>query len=264
MDLPLPDGPVTATNWPAGTSSVTPSRMVTTPAALRSRMTRSRTWTIRDLILHCAHAGASSRPWSPWCSAPRPRSSRRRAGDERVVVALGDSLTAGFGVAAEEAWPALVEARLRREGYPYRVVNAGVSGDTTAGGLRRVDWVLRNRPEVAVVALGANDGLRGLATDAMEANLVAIVERLRGAAGRASSSPAWRCRRTTGRRTRARSAACFPDVARRTGSALMPFLLDGVAADPRLNQADGIHPNAAGHRAIAERVWPHLVALLTR
>ena len=100
-------------------------------------------------------------------------------GDERVIVALGDSLTAGFGVAPDEAWPALIEARLRREGYPYRVVNAGVSGDTTAGGLRRVDWVLRNRPEVAVVALGANDGLRGLATDAMQTNLIAIVERLR-------------------------------------------------------------------------------------
>jgi acyl-CoA thioesterase-1 len=184
-------------------------------------------------------------------------------GDERVIVAFGDSLTAGFGVAAEEAWPALVEARLRREGYPYRVVNAGVSGDTTAGGLRRVDWVLRNRPEVAVVALGANDGLRGLGTDAMRANLLAIVERLRAAGARvlvvgmelppnygAAYARAFR--------------GVFPEVARQTGSALMPFLLDGIAADSRLNQADGIHPNAAGHRAIAERVWPHLVALLRR
>ena len=184
-------------------------------------------------------------------------------GNERVVVVLGDSLSAGFGVAADEAWPALLEARLRREGYPYRVVNAGVSGDTTAGGLRRVDWALRNRPEVAVVALGANDGLRGLGTDAMETNLLAIVERLRAGGARVlvvgmevppNYGPAY---------TRA-FRGVFPDVARRTGSALMPFLLDGVAADPRLNQADGIHPNAAGHRAIAEHVWPHLVALLTR
>ena len=182
---------------------------------------------------------------------------------ERVVVALGDSLTAGLGVAAEEAWPALLDARLRREGYPYRVVNAGVSGDTTAGGLRRVDWVLRSRPEVAVVALGANDGLRGLGTEAMEANLLAIVERLRAGGARvlvvgmevppnygAAYARAFR--------------GVFVDVARRTGAALMPFLLDGVAADPRLNQADGIHPNAAGHRAIAERIWPHLVLLLAR
>jgi acyl-CoA thioesterase I len=182
---------------------------------------------------------------------------------ERVVVALGDSLTAGLGVAAEEAWPALVDARLRREGYPYRVVNAGVSGDTTAGGLRRVDWVLRSRPEVAVVALGANDGLRGLGTNVMEANLIAIVDRLRAGGARvlvvgmevppnygAAYARAFR--------------GVFADVARRTGAALIPFLLDGVAADPRLNQADGIHPNAAGHRAIAERIWPHLVLLLAR
>jgi acyl-CoA thioesterase-1 len=190
-------------------------------------------------------------------------SARPSPGAERVVVVLGDSLTAGFGVAAEEAWPALIGARLKREGFPYRVVNAGVSGDTTAGGLRRVDWVLRNRPEVAVVALGANDGLRGLGTDAMEANLLAIVERLRAGGARVLvagmevppnyGAPYARAFRHV-----------FPDVARRTGAALMPFLLDGVAADPRLNQADGIHPNVAGHRAIADRVWPHLVALLAR
>jgi acyl-CoA thioesterase-1 len=183
--------------------------------------------------------------------------------NERVVAVLGDSLTAGLGVAADEAWPALVEARLRREGYPYRVVNAGVSGDTTAGGLRRVDWVLRSRPEVTVVALGANDGLRGLSTDAMEVNLLAIVERLRAGGTRVlvvgMEVPA-----NYGATYAREFRAVFPDVARRTGAALMPFLLEGVAADPRLNQADGIHPNAAGHRAIAERIWPHLVALLTR
>jgi acyl-CoA thioesterase-1 len=184
-------------------------------------------------------------------------------GNERVVVALGDSLTAGLGVAPDEAWPALVEARLRREGYPYRVVNAGVSGDTTAGGRRRVDWVLRNRPEVAVVALGANDGLRGLAPAAMETNLVAIVERLRAGGVRVLVAGMEVPPNYGATYTRA-FREVFPGVARRTGSALMPFLLVGVAADPRLNQADGIHPNAAGHRAIAERVWPHLIALLTR
>ncbi len=183
--------------------------------------------------------------------------------DERVIVALGDSLTAGFGVAPEEAWPAVVDARLRREGYPYRVVNAGVSGDTTAGGLRRVDWVLRNRPDVAVVALGANDGLRGLGTDAMQANLLAIVERLRGAGARVLVA-GMRVPPNYGAAYARAFRAVFPEIARRTGSALMPFLLDGVAADPRLNLADGIHPNAAGHRAIAERVWPHLAALLQR
>jgi acyl-CoA thioesterase I len=182
---------------------------------------------------------------------------------ERVVVALGDSLTAGLGVAAEEAWPALVDARLRREGYPYRVVNAGVSGDTTAGGLRRVDWVLRSRPEVAVVALGANDGLRGLGTEAMEANLLAIVDRLR-AGGVRVLVVGMEVPPNYGAAYARAFRGVFVDVARRTGAALMPFLLAGVAADPRLNQTDGIHPNAAGHRAIAERIWPHLVLLLDR
>jgi acyl-CoA thioesterase-1 len=126
-----------------------------------------------------------------------------------------------------------------------------------------VDWVLRNRPEVAVVALGANDGLRGLGTDAMQSNLLAIVDRLRGAGARVLVAgmqvpPNYGVAYSRAFRN------VFPEIARRTGSALMPFLLDGVAADPRLNLADGIHPNAAGHRAIAERVWPHLVALLQR
>ena len=185
------------------------------------------------------------------------------SGDERVIVAFGDSLTAGFGVAQEEAWPALIEGRLRREGLPYRVVNAGVSGDTTAGGVRRVDWVLRNRPEVAVVALGANDGLRGLSTDAMRANLTTIVERLRTGGARVLVA-GMEVPPNYGAAYARAFRGVFPEVARQTGVALMPFLLDGVAADPRLNQADGIHPNPAGHRAIADRVWPHLVALLGR
>lgn len=181
----------------------------------------------------------------------------------RVVVVLGDSLTAGWGVAPEEAWPALVEARLQREGYPYRVVNAGVSGDTTAGGLRRVDWALRSRPAIAVVALGANDGLRGLGTEAMETNLLTIVERFKANGARVLVAGMMVPPNYGAAYTRA-FREVYPDVARRTGSALMPFLLDGVAADPALNQADGIHPNAAGHRAIADHVWPHLAALLTR
>ena len=184
-------------------------------------------------------------------------------GAERVVVVLGDSLTAGLGVAADEAWPALLEARLRREGYSYRVVNAGVSGDTSAGGLRRVDWVLRNRPQVAVVALGANDGLRGLDTDAMERNLLAIVGRLQASGARVLVA-GMRVPTNYGEAYTQAFRDVFPDVARRSNSALMPFLLDGVAADPRLNLPDGIHPNSAGHRVIAERVWPHLIALLAR
>ncbi len=181
----------------------------------------------------------------------------------RTIVALGDSLTAGYGVAPDEAWPALIQARLRREGFPHSVVNAGVSGDTTAGGLRRVDWVLRARPEVAIIALGANDGLRGQSVQAMRENLDRIVERLRVAGTRVLLA-GMRLPPNYGADFTRDFAAVYPEIARRAGIAFMPFLLDGVAADPRLNQGDGIHPNAAGHRVIAERLWPHLRPLLPR
>jgi acyl-CoA thioesterase-1 len=184
-------------------------------------------------------------------------------GAERVVVVLGDSLTAGQGVARDEAYPALLEARLRGEGFPYRVVNAGVSGDTSAGGLRRVDWVLRTKPAVVIVALGANDGLRGLPVDALGENLTAIVRRLRAAGARVLLA-GMRVPPNYGDDYARAFAAVFPAVARRTGVPLAPFLLDGVAGDARLNQPDGIHPTPEGQRVMADRLWPHLRPLLTR
>jgi acyl-CoA thioesterase-1 len=180
---------------------------------------------------------------------------------EGVVVALGDSLTAGLGVAADEAFPARLQARLRAEGYDYRVVNAGVSGDTTAGGLRRVDWALRAHPDVVIVALGANDGLRGQSPPAIRANLEEIVARFQAAGARVLLA-GMRLPPNYGAEYTKEFEALFPAVARRAKIALVPFLLDGVAADPRLNQADGIHPTAAGQQMIADRLWPHLRPLL--
>ena len=180
---------------------------------------------------------------------------------EGVVVVLGDSLTAGLGVAADEAFPARLLARMRAEGYAYRVTNAGVSGDTTAGGLRRVDWVLRANPEIVIVALGANDGLRGQSPPAIRANLEEIVARLQ-AAGARVLLVGMRLPPNYGADYTKEFEAIFPAVARRAKVALMPFLLDGVAADPRLNQADGIHPTAAGQQIMADRVWPYLRPLL--
>jgi acyl-CoA thioesterase I len=180
---------------------------------------------------------------------------------EGVVVALGDSLTAGLGVAADEAFPARLQARLRAEGYDYRVVNAGVSGDTTAGGLRRVDWALRAHPDIVIVALGANDGLRGQSPQAIRANLEEIVARLQ-ASGARVLLVGMRLPPNYGAEYTKEFEAVFPAVARRAKIALMPFLLDGVAADPRLNQADGIHPTAAGQQMIADRLWPYLRPLL--
>ena len=192
-------------------------------------------------------------------AAPGTASGQERA----VIAALGDSLTAGFGVAPDEAFPARLAERLKREGYDYRVVNAGVSGDTSAGGLRRVDWVLRAKPQIVIVALGANDGLRGQSVSTLRDNLEAIVRRVQEAGARVLLA-GMRVPPNYGAAFTRDFAAAYRDVARRTGVPLVPFLLDGVAANPALNQADGIHPNAEGHRIIADRLWPHLRPLLRK
>jgi acyl-CoA thioesterase-1 len=181
----------------------------------------------------------------------------------RVIAALGDSLTAGLGVAPDEAYPAQLEARLKREGYDYRVINAGVSGDTSAGGLRRVDAVLKLRPDVVIVALGANDGLRGQPVQALRDNLLAIVKKARDANARVLLA-GMRVPPNYGPDYTRDFAAVFSEVARRTSVPLVPFLLEGVAAQVRFNQGDGIHPNAEGQRLIAEHLWPHLKPLLVK
>lgn len=181
---------------------------------------------------------------------------------ERVIVAFGDSLTAGFGVAPEEAYPALLGARLKAAGYPYRVVNAGVSGDTTAGGLRRVDWALQAKPDIVILELGANDGLRGQNLGAMQANLEALVRRFQAAGARVVLA-GMRLPPNYGAYAD-QFYAVYRAVARSTGATFVPFFLDGVAADARLNQADGIHPTAEGYRLVVERLWPYLTPLLHR
>ena len=184
------------------------------------------------------------------------------AGAEAPRIAiLGDSIAAGYGLAAEDAVPARLEAELRRLGVAAEVSNAGVSGDTTAGGLARVDWLLADSPGAVVVALGGNDALRGLAPEAVEANLAAIVEKLRAGGARVMLAGMLAPRNLGEAYARAFDAV-FPRVARRYGVAFYPFLLDGVAADPALNQPDGIHPNAAGAALIAERMAPAVAAWL--
>jgi len=182
---------------------------------------------------------------------------------ERVIVAFGDSLTAGQGVPAAQSYPALLAARLRAEGYPYRVVNAGVSGDTTAGGLRRVDWALRLGPEVVILELGVNDALRGQDLDTVRSNLHQLVERFQSA-GVQVLIAGMRLPPNYGAGYGATFRRLYEEVARKRGAALMPFFLDGVAGDPRLNQPDGVHPTAEGYRLIVDRLWPYLRPLLRR
>ena len=185
------------------------------------------------------------------------------AAAERIIIAFGDSLTAGLGVTPDDSYPAQLQAKLRAEGYAHRVVNAGVSGDTTAGGLRRVDWALKNKPNIVIVALGANDALRGQDLASVRANLDAIVARFQKAGVRVLVA-GMEVPPNYGARYAAEFRRLYADVARKRGAALMPFLLDGVAGNPRLNLTDGIHPTAEGYRMVAAHLWPHLAPMLTR
>jgi acyl-CoA thioesterase I len=181
----------------------------------------------------------------------------------RVLLAFGDSLTSGLGVPAERTYPAQLAARLEREGYDYRVVNAGVSGDTTAGGLRRVDWALRLAPEVVIVELGVNDALRGQKLASVRANLEQIVARFQASGARVLIA-GMRLPPNYGDRYADDFHRLYAEVARARHAALMPFFLDGVGAIARLNQADGIHPTAEGYAIVVDRLWPYLVPLLRK
>jgi len=182
---------------------------------------------------------------------------------DRVIVAFGDSLTAGHGVGPDQSYPALLGSKLRTEGYSYRVVNAGVSGDTTAGGLRRVDWALKNRPDIVLLELGANDAFRGQDLDRVRANLDAMVARFEAGGARVLLL-GMRLPPNYGGGYAGRFEKIYAEVAERRRVAFMPFFLDGVGAVARLNQADGIHPTAEGYRIIVERLWPYLEPLLRR
>lgn len=187
------------------------------------------------------------------------------ANDETVIIALGDSLTAGFGVVSNDSFPVRLQAALREAGVNARVVNAGVSGDTSAGGLARLDWVLAGNPglvpDLVIIELGANDGLRGLDPADMEANLDAILKRLTGK-GVAAVLTGMVAPPNMGRAYGDAFNAVFPRLAKQHGVVFYPFFLEGVAAQPALNQRDGIHPNGAGVRVIVERFTPHLLRAL--
>lgn len=200
---------------------------------------------------------AAPRGGGPIVTADAPAA----AGSGPLLVALGDSLTAGLGLDVDDAYPARVEQMLRAEGYPVTVVNAGVSGDTSAAGLSRAEWALEGDVRILILALGGNDGLRGLPVDQMKSNLSEILalaaERgvrvlLAGMEAPPNFGPAYT----------AAFRSVFRDLAREHDVVFLPFLLDGVAADPALNQPDGIHPNAAGAAVVAAHVRDALEPLL--
>ncbi len=174
----------------------------------------------------------------------------------KTLVVLGDSLSAGYGVDLPEAWPSVLQERIRSEGLDWAVVNAGVSGDTSAGGLRRLEWLLRRPVGALVLELGANDGLRGLSVEAMRTNLQAVIDRTRARwPGVRIVVAGMRLPANMGADYVERFEGLFPSLAATNGAALIPFLLEGVGGRPEYNQADQIHPNAEGHRRVATNVW---------
>lgn len=191
--------------------------------------------------------------------------SSLRAADTRTVVFFGDSLTAGYGLAnpGAEAYPALIQKKIEDAGLDYRVVNAGLSGETTSGGLRRVDWILRQPVDVFVLALGANDGLRGIDPGLSRRNLDEILRRVRAKYPAAQLAVAgMQMPPALGAEFTRAFGEMFAAVAKKHDAALVPFLLEGVGGVERFNQGDRIHPNAAGHVVLAENVWKTLRPLL--
>lgn len=169
------------------------------------------------------------------------------------IVAFGDSLTAGFGLSSEDAYPAQLQRRLDELNHHYRVINAGVSGDTTAGGLRRVTWVLAGKPKVVILELGANDGLRGLSLEETKSNLGRIIQQLQQA-GVTVILAGMKLPPNYGQDYTQGFEAIYPALAKQYGLSMIPFFLEGVAASSALNQADGIHPTKAGYKIIVEQV----------
>lgn len=210
-------------------------------------------------LIVCACGRGDERAAQP--SSPPPSPISAPAVQRPKIVALGDSLTAGLGLLETEAYPARLQQRIDAEGYNFDVINAGVSGDTSAGGLRRLDWALQGDVRVLIVALGANDGLRGLSIADMTRNLSEIIARARTRnitvilAGM-EAPPNY------GREYATSFRQAFGDVARQEGVTFIPFLLDRVGGHGELNQADGIHPNVEGAQIVAETVWTVLRPIL--
>ena len=241
-------------------------------------MVRTQVWTAIGAVLvtlviatGCGGADESRAPSSRTAPLPAPAAApatpstpaaaKAASAPRRRIVFLGDSLTAGYGLAKEQSVPSLIAARLAGLGLDYEVVNAGVSGDTSAGGLSRLDWSLEGPVRVLVVELGANDGLRGLPVSAMRANLDAIIKRaldrgIRVVLTGMEAPPNY------GQAYTNEFRAVFRELAATHGVTFVPFYLEGVAGNPSLNISDGIHPNPEGARIVEQTIWRALEPLL--
>jgi acyl-CoA thioesterase-1 len=181
----------------------------------------------------------------------------------KVILFLGDSITAGYGLETSQAFPALIEDKIEAKRWNFKVVNAGQSGDTSAGGLNRMDWLLRSRIDVLVLELGGNDGLRGLPAETTRKNLQAIIDQTKAKYPEAKIILAgMKVPPNMGRDYSRQFDAIFPDLARKNKAALIPFVLEGVGGVRQLNLPDGIHPTAKGHEIVAANTWKVLEPVL--
>ena len=196
-------------------------------------------------------------------SSASPAAAAKPAKSLPKIVAFGDSLTAGLGLSQSASYPSLLQKKLEADGFSYEVVNAGVSGDTSAGGVRRIDWALEGDVKIVILELGANDILRGQPVDEMKKNLAAIIERVK-AHGATALLAGMEAPTNTGVEYREAVHDAFPSLSREHGVPLIPFFLDGVAANDSLNQRDGIHPNEEGAKIVAETVYRSLRPLLDK
>jgi acyl-CoA thioesterase-1 len=181
----------------------------------------------------------------------------------QTVLFLGDSITAGYGLELSQAYPALIQQRIKKEGLNFKVINAGQSGDTSAGGLARMDWLLKNKIDVLVLELGGNDGLRGLPVEVIRKNLQAIIDRARKQYPQIRIVIAgMKMPPNMGGQYSREFEAMFAALAKKNNAALIPFILEGVGGVRQMNLPDGIHPTARGHEIVAENVWAILAPVL--
>ncbi len=183
--------------------------------------------------------------------------------ESKKILFFGDSITAGYGLDEEQAFPALIQERIDSLGWNFNAVNAGLSGETSAGGLRRVDWMLRQDFSIFVLELGGNDGLRGIDLESTKKNLEEIIEKVRNKKPDAKIIlTGMQVPPNLGPDYTSQFKEMYPEIAEEKNVTLIPFLLEEVGGNPELNQADGIHPTAKGHKIIAETVWETLKPIL--
>jgi|TARA_B110000037_G_scaffold154565_1_gene174373 acyl-CoA thioesterase-1 len=219
---------------------------------------------MKPLSKYEIHTKASVWLWAIWFFGVLPSIAQESENSvDQTILIFGDSLTAGYGVDYDQAYPNILQSLLKADGLPFEVIPSGVSGETTAGGLRRIDWVMRKPVDIFVLALGGNDGLRGIDLEDTKRNLIGIAKRVK------TKSPNVRIviagmqmPPNLGERYTSSFADLYPEVADELEAVLLPFLLEGVGGDPALNQSDGIHPNREGHKRVAQHVYESLKPIL--